>query len=302
MKKRLARLKAWLKKTHDGLVERRRSYAVASAAQADFVRNKLRYHTYYFTVNAFMGVLALFVAVSSFISLLPQNEFKVQLVEGIKSIMPVMRGSSTETLNVFKAFGALGVISILFLLWTATRISDALESGFGIIWGTERRGFGGRMLVGLFMIGVVGLLFLLAVGVQFTFNRLLGAVLETRGVGYHLGVSVVKPFIGLAVDFLLFFFIYRVIMPVKPRAGNCAKAALLAAALFLGSQYVLNLYFDYIYKVPVIFGSLASGVILVLWLQLTGIVTFYGAEVVYVLEDEERVPRGEPEEAPAVAG
>ncbi|MBU1671818.1 MAG: YihY/virulence factor BrkB family protein [Actinobacteria bacterium] len=289
MSGRITRFRSWLRRTHSALVHRYRTYAVASAAHADFVDNRLRYHTYYFTVNAFMGVLALFVALSSFIALLPSNEFKRQLVEAIKSIMPIMRGSSAETLNVFKTFGVLGILSILFLLWTATRISDALESGFTVIWKTEKRRFTGRMLVGLFMIAVIGVLFIVTSGVQFGLTRLLGAVFETRGVGYHLGTSLAKPIVGLLVDFLLFFFIYRVVTGVKPGWGNCARASIAVGALFLGSQYLLNLYFDHIYKVPLVYGSLASGVILVLWLQLTGVVTFYGAEVVYVLENENLV-------------
>ncbi len=300
MKKRLASLRAWLRRANSALVRKHRSYAVASAAHADFVENRLRYHTYYFTVNAFMGVLALFVALSSFMALLPENGFKRQLVEAIKSIMPIMKGSSTETLNVFKTFGVLGILSIIFLLWTATRISDALESGFTVIWKTEKRRFAGRMLVGLFMIAVIGVLFIVTSGVQYGLARLLGAVFETRGVGYHMGTSVAKPLIGLLVDFLLFFFIYRVVTGVKPGSRNCARAAIAVAALFLGSQYLLNLYFDYIYKVPLIYGSLASGVILVLWLQMTGVVTFYGAEVVYVLENEDLVREHVEKHSPAV--
>lgn len=145
------------------------------------------------------------------------------------------------------------------------------------------------MLVGVFMISVIGALFLLTSAIQFGFNRLLGAMFESRGVGYYLGVSLAKPVIGLLVDFVLFFFIYRVVTGVKPRPSSCARAAAIVAALFLGSQYLLNLYFDYIYKVPFIYGSLASGVILVLWLQMNGVVTFYGAEVVYALENEDLV-------------
>ncbi len=300
MKKRLASLRAWLRHVNSALVREHRSYAVASAARADFLENRLRYHTYYFTVNAFMGVLALFVAVSSVMAFLPENEFKRQLVEAMKSIMPILRGRSTETLSVFKSFGVLGIISIVFLVWTATRIFEALESGFSIVWKTDKRPFARRTLVGLFMVAVIGALFLLTFAVQFGFNRLLGAMFESRGVGYHLGVSLAKPVIGLLVDFVLFFFIYRVVTGVKPGRGNCARAATLVAPLFLGSQYLLNLYFDYIYKVPIIYGSLASGVILVLWLQMTGVVTFYGAEVVYVLENEDLVREHVEKHSPAV--
>lgn len=104
--------------------------------------------------------------------------------------------------------------------------------------------------------------------------------------GYYFGVSLAKPLTGFLLDFLLFLFVYRVVTGVKPPLKICAKAAALAAALFLGTQYILNLYFDFVYRVPLIYGSLASGIILILWMQLTGMLTFYGAEVIYVLENE----------------
>ncbi len=279
------RAAGWLWSTSEQLAERHRWYAVLLEALVDFRRNKLRYHTYFFTVNAFVGVLALFLAISSLMGFLGDSEFKRQVVDGMTSVMPVLRGSSSEVHNIFETFkGAAGIVSFLFLIWAATRIFSALETGFNIIWDSEKRRYAHSLLVGLLMTAVVGALFLLTSLIQFGFNRLLGELLETRNVGYYLGVAVAKPIIGLLINFLLFLFVYRVVTGVSPPFTRCLPAAALAAVLFLGSQYVLNLYFDYIYKVPAIYGSLASGIILILWMQATGMITFYGAEVIHALE------------------
>ena len=76
---------------------------------------------------------------------------------------------------------------------------------------------------------------------------------------------------------------------MKPGLRNCVKVSAIVGAFFLGSQYLLNLYFAYVYMVPVIFGSLTTGIILVQWLQFTGLITFYGAELIYVLENGELI-------------
>ena len=91
--------------------------------------------------------------------------------------------------------------------------------------------------------------------------------------------------IAFVVDFLLFLFIYRVVKGLKLGSKSCAEVGALIRALFLAIQYLLNLYFDHVYKVPAIFGSLAIGIIRMLWMQLTGLLTFYGAELIYVLEN-----------------
>lgn len=279
-----SRVSAWLAKTNAFLENKYRSYAVLSSAAADFRKNDLRYHTYYFTVNAFIGVLAMFVAVTSLIALLGQTEFKAHLVDGIKSLMPILRGSSDEVLNVFESFnGAAGIISLLFLIWAATRIFNALASGFDIIWARPKRSYAHTLAVGFLMVVALGALFLAATGVLFGFNRLWGEVVQRNGVSYYLGSAVARPVIAYLIDLLLFLLLYRFLTGVKPAMKDCVKAAALAAALFLASQYVLNLYFDYVYKVPLIYGSLASGIVVMLWMQLTGMIAFFGAEVVFVL-------------------
>lgn len=281
---------------HERLILERRPYAVLATAFEDFRRNDLRYHTYYFTVNAFMGVLALFMAVTSLTALLGDGEFKRQLIDGFSSLMPILRGDNGDFNSIFETFrGAAGIISLLFLVWAATRIFSALENGFGRIWGREKRRYSRMLLVGLLMITVVGALFVLTSAVQVGFDRFWSSLVGSHSVDYYLGVSVAKPLIGLLVDFLLFLFVYRVVTGARPSWRNCALGGILSAALFLGTQYVLNLYFDYIYKVPLIYGSLATGIMVILWMQATGLITFFGAELVYVLENgyliEERAAR-----------
>jgi len=287
LRERIAR---WFAENNRMLCRKYRCYAVLAAAYADFRGNALHEQTYFFTFNAFLGVLALAVAITSLLGFISSVEFKKHIVDGIMNVFPIFRGPADPSLNVFKSYrGVMGVISLGFLIWAGTRISDALERAFSRVWRTEPRRFGRKKLVGLLMILVIGGLFLLTFTVQLGFSNLWESAVHSRGTGYYLGVTIAKPVIGLFIDFLMFLFIFQVVPVVRPRLRHCAAGAVLIAAIFLGTQYLMNLYFDFIYRVPVIYGSLASAVILLLWLQLTGLMTFYGAEVVYALGDRQLV-------------
>lgn len=288
-----ARVAGRLRRTHAALVRRYRPYAIASAALADFREQRLGYHTHYFTFNAFLGTLAIFVTVTSLMGLLPHGGVKTQLEDAILTVMPIFRGPPDRTMDVFHNYqGIIGAVSIAFLLWTGTRIFDALENGFGIIWRVGRgKRYALKKGLGLGLIVVIGVLFFVTFEVMLGFSAFWGAVVGSQGAAYEAGVGVARPVIGLLAGFLMFLIIYRVLPGVKPGIGSCARAGCVAAVLFLGSQYVLNVYFDVLYDVPLIYGSLASGIVLILWLQLVGMVTFYGAEIAYHLEEGELVRR-----------
>lgn len=276
----------FFRRVHRYLVGNYRFYAAGSTALADYKANDITHQNYYFTVNAFLGALALIVVVTSLLAFLPGAEFKRQVNEGISNIMPILSGPEDASLNLLNNYqGIMGILSLGFLVWAGTRLSDALVGVFGIIWRTGRRPYTKKKLVGFLMIVVIGMLFLLTTFVQLGFNTLWASLFETKGVDYYLGVSLAKPIIGFLINFLLFLFIYRVVPGKKSSVKHCAAGAVLAAVLFLGSQYILLLYINFVEEMPRVYGSLASGIIVMLWMQLTGMVIFYGAELVYVLEN-----------------
>jgi uncharacterized BrkB/YihY/UPF0761 family membrane protein len=83
---------------------------------------------------------------------------------------------------------------------------------------------------------------------------------------------------------------------------------------FLAIQYLLAFYFGHISNMPSVYGSIATVIVLILWLHITGMIIFLGAEIIHAMSDEElveehrqtaKLPRlfksAESEEAEAVA-
>ena len=270
------------------LITDRRWFAIISAAAEDFWAKKMYYYTGNFTYNAFLAVIALLVALSALVGFLASlTTLKDQLTKTFESVVPIFGTTSQTTVNAMKTYRNIaGVIGLIGLVWTGTKIFGAMEWGFCEIWGSKRRSFVRKKVLGALLISIVGLLFLAAFLVQFGFSTLCQWAVGKQGAVYDIGTFLAKPLIGFAVNFFLFLFIYKVVPTIKLKGKNVLIAAAAAAAAFLAMQYLLAFYFGSISKVPSVYGSLSTVIILLLWLHITGIIVFFGMEVVYVMENE----------------
>jgi membrane protein len=270
------------------LITDRRWFAILSAAAEDFWDKKMYYYTGNFTYNAFLAVIALLVAVSALIGLLAGSKnFSDEFVKTLKSVVPIFGTTPQKTLDTMKTYKSVaGIIGVVGLIWTGTKIFSAMEWGFCEIWDSKKRSYTKKKLFGLLFISIIGLLFLAAFLIQFGFTAFWEWVVSANGAAYETGVLVVKPIIGFAVNFLLFLVIFKIVPTVRNSWREIAIGAAVSAALFLGIQYLLAFYFNAISKVPSVYGSLSTVIILLIWLHVTGMITFFGAEIIYVRQHE----------------
>jgi membrane protein len=275
-----------LESVYKVLITDRRWFAVVSASTEDFWAKKMYYYTGNFTYNAFLAVIALLVALSALIGLLAGSaDLSDGFINTLKSVVPIFGVTPEKTLDAMKTYRSVaGIIGIVGLVWTGTKIFKAMEWGFCEIWGSRKRSYAKGKVFGLALISVVGLLFLAAFLVQFGFTALWKWAAGDSRVTYDVGVFLAKPLIGFAVNFLLFLFIYKVIPTVRQTWRDVAAGAAVSAALFLGMQYLLAFYFSSISNVPSVYGSISTVLILLIWLHVTGMITFFGAETIYVSE------------------
>ncbi len=292
------------------LVTKRRWFAVTSAAASDYWRKKMYYFNGNFTYNAFLAVIALLVAFSALLGIVAQSNkaFSDDLVKVLKNTIPLFGSAPKNTLDAMKTYrGVAGVLGFLALIWTGTKLFYAVEWGFSEIWGIKRRSYIRQKLFGVVFVFMVGLLFLVALMVQFGFEAAWKWLAGSHGVLFSAGGAVFKPLLGLAVNFGLFFFIFAIVPKVEQSLRKVAIGAAVAAAFFLATQYLLGYYFRSLSKVPSVYGSLSTAIIIIIWLHVMGLIIFLGEELVFVLHHdsvvEEHLARasswslfGEPEE------
>ncbi|MFH1149234.1 MAG: YihY/virulence factor BrkB family protein [Actinomycetota bacterium] len=272
------------------LLTERHWFVVITAAAVDFWQQRIYYYTSYFTYNAFLASLALIIAGSSIFGfLLSSNpELQQKAVTAFKDTIPVFVGAPSQNVQALATYrNVVGVIGILALIWTGTKIFAALEWGFCQIWGSPRRNFAKKKLLGLVLVTVIGLLFVLSILAQFAFTAVWHWMVGQHDVLRTFGDTVFKPLLAGVVNFFLFMFTFKVVPTVKQKWSKCAWGALVSAALFLGLNQLLGYYFGHISSIPEVYGTIATPVVLIMWLHVTGMVLFYGGEVVHVLSDRD---------------
>ncbi len=274
------------------LVTERRWFTVTSAALVDFWEKRLYYYAGHFTYNALLAMLAMLLALTAVVGIVLRADPHLQgdIRKATEAIIPVIGGTPSEVTRAMVANSTVvGIVGFFGLLWTGSKLFGAIEYGFCIIWDTKKRAYLKRKTMGLLMIFLAGVIVILSVVIQLAFAAAWGWMVGRQGFWYSAGTFVLKPLIGITVNFALFLFIYQVIPPVRQTVKRSAVGAAVSAVVFVVLQYLLAFYFGSISKLPSVYGSLATIVVLVVWLHLTGMVIFLGAEIIHALYDEQMV-------------
>lgn len=179
---------------------------------------------------------------------------------------------------------SMGVLSLVVLLYSATRLFAALERGINTMWEidtpSEAKGTLGERALrqartrGLAFVVVTLLGVVLAAVVGFR-----AAISAAERAGAKLAeISQVASWLGsVAVATLLFFLLYSVLPRVRARAKETLGGAFVSALLFLGGAHVVTSYVAHKGDV-----GLGETLLVLLWLRYAAQVFLLGAAVVGV--------------------
>ena len=180
-----------------------------------------------------------------------------------------------------------GGLSVVGLLWGATRLFDALVRALNTVWPDARyRGF--------FLRNLIGFLTLVAAGIGLTGYMVVVSVLASvrpwlKSVGVPLGETVLRhalpvPLLAVVFAFLCFFLIYKLI-PARQVANRAAVAG--AAVATVGWQFGQVLFawiMSFSIRSSSVYGSLTGVVVFALWMHLLASLTLIGAHVAAEIE------------------
>ena len=253
----------------DSFSEARGSEAAASMA-------------YYAIFSLFPLSLAL-VAVGSLV--LDRQQIMDQVISLISQVFPISRGLIEQNLQqVVQLRGAVGLISLVGAIWSATGVFTVLNRNINRAWtDAEPRDFLESHLVALAMVGVLVLLLGLSVVSTAAFN-----VLSRLQVPLGGGVSIYQTplwtvgstLIPLIFVFSLFLALYRCVPNEHvPWSAAFWAALVVAAAWQIGARafawYVGSGWARY----QLVYGSLGAVVALMFWIYLGSWLTFFGAHL-----------------------
>jgi len=262
--------------------------AVAEQSLRDFFRHGMTLHAGNFAYSAFLAIFPLVLLIAAIIGFIfsynPDTMQKV--IEALKGALPDMSITiSGAADSVIRLRNVVGILGIIGLLWTISKIAYAIQTGFEEVWETHKRSFVRKKLFAfgimllLLVIGIVGLAITFFTSQFFSWlNRETGPVFSTLAV--VLG-AILSPMSSM----LIFAILYRTVPLKKPGWREIVWGALTAALLLDAAEYGLGFYFTKISNNQALYGSLGVVIGIVLWLYVVGILIFLGAEIVHVLQE-----------------
>ncbi len=182
--------------------------------------------------------------------------------------------------------GAVGIASVLALLWSASKVFGALSRGMNLALGIPKsrpfylsrlRYFGMTLVVSLLLFVGVGLSTVLDVVTPLDFTRF-----GLDGTAFAWLGSHVSSFVSvLATVFLL----YTLVPYERPGWRETLPASLVATVLFELGKSLFVLYVEKANSLEAVYGSLTSVIVLLLWLYFSSRVLLFGAELIAVRRD-----------------
>lgn len=240
----------------------------------------------YHSLLSIFPFLLLLMGLSGFY--IQQHELTGRLAIILDRYLPMRTDFIVRNLEgISRAYGKVGLISLLLLLWSSSGIFLPLEKALNRAWGaTKERSWLRRHLLALEMAVVVGLIILLSsvvVGVNVYVHgwmrmgtRLFPSPLVA--LAYHLLVMTTTFSLTLTMFVVLFKG-----LPNRPMAfGQVLPSALLTAVFWEAARSLFTLLLP-VFNYRQIYGSIGVVVGLMTWAYLSSAVTLFGAQVSHTL-------------------
>jgi membrane protein len=230
--------------------------------------------SYYVFMCLFPLLLGLIALLGIF---LPSQNLQTAVLDFVGNNLPGSVDLVKQTIgDVIRFRGALGVISIVTLLWGGSSLFSAVSHSINRAWNVEKeRSYFVNKARELAMALAVGLLFLLSLGVTAAFAILARVQFPNIGLFISLGSSALTFILTLG----LFLLLYKYIPNTRTQWRFIWPGAIVAAVLFEIARYFFVFYVENFAGYQLIYGSLGAIVIFLVWIYYSSFILLLGAEV-----------------------
>jgi membrane protein len=234
----------------------------------------------YFAVLSIFQFLVLGVVIGSYV--LGEGEARRFVVEQVEAGSPL----DAETVggiidSVIESRGAMSIVSIGFLTWSALGIFSALSTGISRVFeNAPKRPFIQDKLIGLLLIGLTGLLAVASLVIGIVTGILQEAATELLAdlPGGGTAIWLIGLLAPLLLIFLAFWVIYKVV-PNRPVGWReVLPGAIVAALLWTVLRFGFTWYATSVANYESAFGPISTGITLLVFLYFASVIVLLGAE------------------------
>jgi membrane protein len=233
---------------------------------------------YYAIISIFPLLLGL-IAVFGFF--LPSLNLQDQLLKFVGNNIPGATNILKDNIaNVIKLRGVMSILSIVILFWSASALFSSISLAINRAWNVIRhRNFFIRKASELGMVFGTGILFLLSLGASSIITIMHGVLnLPTTSL---VMVYVSTKLAAFLLIFLVFLLLYKFIPNTKTYWRGVWPGALLVALLFELARTLFIFYLDNIANYQLIYGSITSIIVLLVWIYYSSLIMILGAEFTF---------------------
>ena len=252
----------------------RRSYAVISGMIQQTAKNEIAIRA---AAIAYYGLLSLFPLLLFLVFLgsqfLESEEAQIALNESLTEFIPAASETVQQEVDqTIDVRGSIGLIGGIGLLWSASTLFNQMTTSLNVIWGASPRPFWRRRLVALISVLTIAILFILSIA-----SSALAVIPwsdDGTGIWQWINFSV-----GLGITILLFWLLYHGIPNISVSAKASLGGAFFSSILWQGAKTIFAWYLaSGLTNYGAIYGSLASVIALILWVYISALILFLGAE------------------------
>jgi membrane protein len=243
---------------------------------------------YYAILSIFPLLLGLIAVFGFFLS---SVDLQGQLLNYVGDNIPGATDILKENLgSIIELRGIMGVLSIIGLLWSGSTMFSALGLAINRAWDiSRRRPFFIRKARELGMVFGIGILFLLSLGASAIISIMRG-VLHLPAADMII-VNVASWLVAFLLILAVFLLLYKLIPNTRTYWRDTWPGALLAAVLFEIARTLFIFYLANFANYQLIYGSIASIIVLLVWIYYSAFIMILGAEFAFQY-GRRRVTRG----------
>jgi membrane protein len=241
--------------------------------QADDATHMAAGVSYYAILSLFPLILALVAVLGIF---LPSETIQEEIFSFFERNLPGTVDVLKENIEqVIQLRGAIGIVGIVLLLWTASAMFGAVSRTINRAWDVHQdRPFHIRKLRDLSMALGISILFFLSLGATSIYSILRSTDLPVIGTALDVGARL----LAFLPSFAIFLILYKFIPNTKTYWRYVWPGALLAAVLFEISKSIFILYLDRFATYELVYGSIGSVIALLVWIYVAAFILILGAE------------------------
>ncbi|MFC1925230.1 YihY/virulence factor BrkB family protein [Chloroflexota bacterium] len=231
----------------------------------------------YFAILSFFPLLLGLISILGFI--LPSETVQEELFDFFRKNLP----ESTDVLEqnidgVIQLRSALGILSLFALFWSASGMFSAIGRAINRASNIRQdRPFLKRKLGDILMVFGIAVLFLLSLGMTSVFTTLSRTTLPLTGVVINLA-SVLA---ALLVNGVVLLIMYKIIPNATTFWRYVWPGAILAAIALEAAKVVFLLYLSRLAHYELVYGSVGSVIVFLLWVYVSAFILIIGAEFNY---------------------